>query len=273
MNTIKSDTRKIFWTKGPCSHALYYILNREFGYLKEQEEQASDPFAGGMMQNGQQCGMIWGATLAVGAESFRRYEKHDQAIGMAISASQHLADSFSKRAKSINCREITKVDFKRKFGLVKFFIKGQPIACMNLAAKWAPEAIQAAKERLLLAPAHLPEEPMSCASEVARRMGATDEEMVTVAGFAGGIGLSGSGCGALAAAVWLTVLREVRNGKWEYSFNDPVTEKILKSFNDATNGEMKCSKISGRCFNSITDHTEFIKNGGCENLITILSKI
>jgi hypothetical protein len=65
MDTIKNDTRKIFWTKGPCSHALYYILNREFGHLKENEEHASDPLAGGIMQNGHQCGMIWGATLAV----------------------------------------------------------------------------------------------------------------------------------------------------------------------------------------------------------------
>jgi hypothetical protein len=272
MDTIKNDTRKIFWTKGPCSHALYYILNREFGHLKENEEHASDPLAGGIMQNGHQCGMIWGATLAVGAESFRRNENHDQAIGMAISASQHLAESFSKRAKSLNCRTITNTNLKSSFGLLTYFLKGGPISCTNLAVKWAPEAIKSAKEGLLLAPAYLPEQPLSCASEVARRMGATDEEIVTVAGFAGGIGLSGNGCGALAAAVWIAVLREVRKGKWEYTLNDPLTKNILSKFRESTGNEMVCKKITGQRFNSITDHTEFIKKGGCENLITILSK-
>jgi len=42
---------------------------------------------------------------------------------------------------------------------------------------------------------------MSCASEVVRRMGGRDEERVMVSGFAGGLGLSGNGRGALSAAI------------------------------------------------------------------------
>ena len=48
-------------------------------------------------------------------------------------------------------------------------------------------------------------------------MGATDEQMVTVAGFAGGMGLSGKACGALAAAVWMLgtrVVKQGRGGSW-----------------------------------------------------------
>ncbi len=37
-------------------------------------------------------------------------------------------------------------------------------------------------------------------------MGATEEESIMVAGFAGGIGLSGHACGALGAVVWYKML-------------------------------------------------------------------
>ncbi len=92
-----------------------------------------------------------------------------------------------------------------------------------------------------------------------------------VAGFAGGLGLSGSGCGALAATIWKTILELVKKGKWKYSMSDPVTEKILNKFYEATDYKIECHEICGKRFNSIDEHTEFIKNGGCEKLINILS--
>ena len=47
MNTIKTiphDTKKVFWKYGACSHTFFYILNREFGYLKENEQRARIPW-------------------------------------------------------------------------------------------------------------------------------------------------------------------------------------------------------------------------------------
>jgi len=63
------DTKKLFRTHGPCSHAFYYILNREFGQHNEMHESASDTFAGGIMQNGHQCGMVYGTVMATGISS------------------------------------------------------------------------------------------------------------------------------------------------------------------------------------------------------------
>ena len=40
MNENKSDTKKVFLKKGACSHTFFYILNREFGNQKENEERA-----------------------------------------------------------------------------------------------------------------------------------------------------------------------------------------------------------------------------------------
>ena len=111
---IKRDTKKVFLKKGPCSSAFFYILNREFGYLKETEERAADPLCGGILQQGYQCGMLWGSTLAVGAESFRRNDDRSEAIGIAIKATQHIMESFSNRAKCVDCRDITNCDFSKK---------------------------------------------------------------------------------------------------------------------------------------------------------------
>jgi len=278
VNSIKTaarnDTKKLFRTKGACSNTLFYILNREFGHTKENEERASDPLAGGIIRKGHQCGMLWGSSLAVGAESFRRNDDRGQAIAIAITATQHIMKSFLKRAKSVNCLDITGCDWNSKLSMVKYFFSGKFLSCFNLADQWAPEAIQSATEGLSHEQTDLPQLPMSCASEVVKKMGATDEEMVMVAGFAGGLGLSGNACGALSAALWMDGLVWCRKhpGKSPPYFNNPSAKKMLEAFDDATDSEILCHKISGKCFKSIDDHTEFIKNGGCDKLIGVLAK-
>lgn len=271
MNAGKNDAKKVFRKKGTCSQTLCFLLNREFGHLNEAAERALDPLAGGIMGKGHQCGMLWGAALAVGAESFRRHDNREKAIAAAVSASRHLVESFEKTATSINCLDITGCDFTSKFGLAKALLFGSFIRCFKLVGKWAPEAIRSAMEGLSREQTDSPQMAISCASEVAKKMGASDEEMVMVAGFAGGIGLSGHGCGALAAAVWMTVLELVRKKNWKYSLSDPVSEKILKKFLAATASEMECQQITGKRFKTIAEHAEFIKNGGCDKLLHLLA--
>ena len=275
--TVPLDAKKVFSKCGACSHTLLYILNREFGYPQENEERASDPLAGGLMNKQFQCGMLWGSTLAVGAESFRRQKNHDQAIATAISATQNIVESFSNRAKSVNCRDIIDCDISNNFDIAKFMLKSLPggftnMVCMNLVEKWTPEAIQAAKEGLSDKQEDWLQLPKSCASEVAKKMGASDEEMVMAAGFAGGIGLSGNACGALGAAIWISSLDWCRKHPGKSGYSNPNSKKILKEFNAATGSEFLCSKISGQCFKTIGDHTEFVKTGGCDKLINVLAQ-
>jgi len=272
MTAIKSDTKRVFLKKGSCSQTFFYLLNREFGYLKENEEHASDPLAGGIVQEGYQCGMLWGAALAVGAESFRRHQEHGQAVAHAITATQYILASFINRIKSANCSVITSCDFTSKFGLAKYLITGKPITCFNLADKWASEAIQSAKAGLSQQPTDLPRVPISCASEVAKKMGASDEEMIMVAGFAGGFGLSGNACGALSAAIWMNTLARVREQNYKYALSDPVLDKIMTTFFEETDYKIECWKICGKRFKTISDHSEFIKDGGCEKLINALAQ-
>ena len=276
IKTTENDAKKVFRKLGTCSRTFYYLLNREFDHLNETEERASDSLAGGIMQKGQQCGMLWGATLAVGAESYRQFNDIDQAIGVAITSTQHLMESFFKRAHTVNCRDITKCDMDSFWGMAKFMLKTtlkgmNKSTCFNLAEKWAPEAIESATKGLAQHQTSLPIQSMSCASEVARKMGANDEEVVAVAGFAGGLGLSGNACGALSAAIWKNSITWSKLHPGKSTWSNRNAKDTLKAFNLETDSEMLCHKICGQRFETIKDHTEFIKNGGCSRLINALA--
>ena len=145
--------------------------------------------------------------------------------------------------------------------------------CLNLAEKWAPEAIQSAIEGLSHKHTDVHQQPISCASEVVKKMGASDEEMIMVAGFAGGLGLSGNACGALSAAIWMKNLAWCKKHPGESLpfFDNPNTDEKLEAFFGVTGSEILCQKITGQCFKTIGDHTEFIRHGGCNKLINTLA--
>lgn len=176
MNVIKSEKVKLkakraFIKQGTCSRTFFFLLSREFKNPKEAEGQALDPLAGGILQQGYQCGMLWGASMAVGAESFRRSKNQGQSIALAIQATQHIMKSFENRTKTIECEEITKTDFNNKWSYAKYMLSGKFVSCFTLTGKWAPEAIQAANEGLSIEPTLHTHQAVSCASEVVKKNG------------------------------------------------------------------------------------------------------
>ena len=244
----------------------------------ETEERAIDPLAGGVLNQGHQCGMLWGAALATGAEAFRRHGDTDEAIAVAITATQHIVESFLNRTDTVNCREIIGIDISKTLGLVKFILQStfQGAAnntCFHLAEAWAPEAIRASSEGLEAEPTACTERPVSCASEVVRKMGGSREEQVMVAGFAGGLGLSGYGCGALSAAIWMKTLDwcKAHPGKTSLFFRNPEAKRILKAFRAETGSALLCREIAGESFDTMDDHTTYIRNGGCGRLMEVLA--
>ena len=267
-----SETISAFELPGGCSQSLFYFMNRDFGNPLANEERAADLLSGGLLYQSQQCGMLWGSSLAVGAEASRRYADPGQAMGVSVEVTQKVMDSFLNHLKSIKCREITNCNFASKISMVKYFLTGKFIYCLKMIGKWAPHAYQAALEGLQTVKDPAYELPVSCASEVVRKMGGSEAEMVTVSGFAGGLGLSGAGCGALAAAVWMKSLNQIRHQRPDDKVKFPSKE-VLNVFYDTTAGEMECHKICSRHFDSVADHSEFIKNGGCEKLLSVLADI
>lgn len=271
------DGKKVFREKGTCSQTFFYLFDRQFEHLKEIEERASDSLAGGIMQRGYQCGMLWGSALAIGAEAHRRCDDLDQAMRVAVRATQQVMSSFSERENTINCRDITHCDFSSKWSFAKYFLSGRFLHCFKLAQEWAPDAIEAALQGLgegdkLIGPEDRSlKNSMNCASLVAKRLGASDEEMVMVAGFAGGLGLSGGGCGALSAAIWMRSLDWCREHEGKSSFKNPEATRVVEAFEEEADGRILCSELSGQKFNSYDKHTDYIHDGGCENLIRALT--
>lgn len=268
--TMPQEARKVFKKLGTCSRTFFYLLNREFGQLNEAGEIAADPLCGGLMQQGRQCGMLWGASLAVGAESFRRCDDTGKAACMAITATQHLMKSFENTAGSVDCKAITHCNLTSKWGMLKLIIFKARL-CLRLTDDWAPEAIRSAVEGLSGEQNDCPSQAVNCASLVAEKMGASDEEKAMVAGFAGGMGLSGNACGALSAAIWMNSLAWCRKNEGKPAYSNPNAKNTLNAFFRETGSKILCREIAGQSFKSVDEHTEFMKNGGCDKLINVLA--
>ena len=266
-----ADAKKVFRKLGTCSRTFFHILDREFGNLMTNEERAADPLAGGIMKKGYQCGMLWGASLAVGAEAYRTCKHNSQAIIVAVEATKLLMSNFERHEQTTQCSEITKCDFSNNLSFAKYLLSGRFLHCFQLAEDWAPEAVAEARLAMESKPFDF-EYTVSCASEVVKRIGASDEEAVMVAGFAGGLGLSGSGCGALSATIWLRALDWCRIHEKGSAINDPHGKKILKSFLVQTGHEILCKDICKRHFDTLEAHSNFIRLGGCEKLLHQLAK-
>jgi hypothetical protein len=87
---------------------------------------------------------------------------------------------------------------------------------------------------------------------------------------AGGIGLSGSACRILGAAIWFTGIHTLKNvGKLSFNFTAPSGE--LKKFLVAYDYEFECAKIVGHKFENVADHAGYVRGGGCAKIIKELA--
>jgi hypothetical protein len=243
------------------------------------EEEAAAPLAGGIMNHGFQCGMLWGASLAAGAETYRRFGPGPQSEATAIVVTERLLETFQERTQDeLNCTEITEINFQQIEGLMpilKYFVKGGkvgPGACFRLAAGYGRAARDTIDEALAEEAAEVSGRPVNCAAAMARKMGASEKHAVMASGFAGGIGLSGGGCGALGAAIWLTAMEGREEGvrKSGY-FDNPDYQAVIDRFVESTECEFECAQIVGRKFESVEDHAVFVRDGGCSEIIEALA--
>lgn len=256
------------------------------------------PFAGGIQQHGYQCGMIWGAALAAGAESYRRFGAGSEAEARAIEASRAVVEAFRPRHGEIDCFEITHLNQESSgWEQFRFFmLKGGTVGCFKMASWFAPlakEAIEGAlevhaaasgKDRPPVAdpstdgdaehpatPDPAPLQPVSCTAYLARTMGASDLHAVMASGLAGGVGLCGGACGALGTAIWLRGMKTVQEEGGKLDYRDPRSQEIVDRFLGHTEYTFECEKIVGRRFDSVDDHAAFVRKGGCAALLKALA--
>lgn len=230
------------------------------------------PLAGGIMQHGYQCGAIWGATLAAGAEAYRRFGAGPRAETMAILAARRLVETFRTQNHDVNCLELTEIDNSSSAlqMTVYFLLKGGSIRCARMAARYAPAALDEIDAALSERETEAPPATASCSAMLVRKMGVSDMHAVMAAGFAGGIGLSGGACGALAAAIWNIGMNSLKAGAAKVEFKAPSALDTVARFMKCTGYEFECSRIVGRNFESVGDHASYLCNGGCSKLIEAL---
>jgi hypothetical protein len=273
------------------------VIDRAFEHPLEIEEKAAAPFAGGIVQHGYQCGMIWGATLAAGAEAYRRFGPTAEGEAKAIRAARRVLDAFRTRHGEINCFEITHIDKdSSSWEMINFFlIKGGTIGCFKMASWFAPlayeeintafsEGVGRAEESEGAGKAKEAEvedgglpPPVSCAAKLARSLGRSEEQALMVSGLAGGIGLCGGACGALGAAIWFLSMNiaeeKLKDGKVRYEdyVRDPRTQEVVDRFLKSSDYRFECSEIVGREFESVGDHAAYLRGGGCSELLEALA--
>lgn len=232
------------------------------------------PFAGGIMQYGYQCGMVWGATLAAGAQAYRLYGAGPQAETQAIIVAQRLVKSFCALNDHVNCLAITGLDKSSSVMqmVMYFLIKGGTIRCFRMAAKYAPVAFS--EINTALSEQHqAPAPPASCTALLAREMGLSDMRAVMAAGLAGGIGLRGGACGALGTAIWITGMNSLEKEDGTIDFNDPRALDVIEKFLECTDYKFECSEIVGHKFENVADHADYLRDGGCSEIIQVLAAI
>lgn len=256
-----------------CSDTLLNVLSCAYEHPMPTEERAAQPFAGGIMQRGHQCGMIWGAALAAGAEAHRRLGDSPRAEAAAIAAARRLLETFRAQNGAVDCHDLTEIDDESTtVDLVAYFLlKGGVVRCFAGAARYASAAKEAIDAALAAPPEAAPTPPVSCAALLARRMGASGLHAVMAAGFAGGIGLGGGGCGALGAAIWLTGVRGLQGGAERVDFQSPEGKAVIERFLECTGGESECAAICGRTFADVEQHAAYLRAGGCAPLLEALA--
>jgi hypothetical protein len=251
------------------------VLNQAYDHSMELEERAAAPLAGGIMR-GYQCGMIWGAALAAGAQAYMTFGNGPQAEARAIMAAQKIVESFRTQNRSIDCRAITGIDISspNTRTIVRFLVKSAPTgSCFGMAARYAKAAFSEINPAFSEEHIQEPSAPVSCAAMLAQKMSVSDMHTVMAAGFAGGIGLSGGACGALGAVIWILGMDSLKQGAGQIGLEVPAALDAIERFIHYTNHEFECAKIVGRKFESVEDHASYVRTGGCNKLIDVLAHV
>ncbi|MFC2134438.1 C-GCAxxG-C-C family (seleno)protein [Bacteroidota bacterium] len=251
------------------------VLDKAFGNPMKLEEDASAFLAGGILQHGYQCGMVWGSALAAGAQIYKVHGPGPESETRAIIAAQKIVEVFQDRFKHFNCLEITEISKSSSVMdmIVFFLIKGGTIHCFRMASKFAPLAYTEIDAVISEKNIESPEAPASCVSLLMKKMGASELHTMMAAGLAGGIGLCGGACGALGAAIWVHGMNTLKEPDGKIRFSDPKASEIIEKFLKAADYEFECSEIVGRKFENVKDHSDYLQNGGCAKIIDALADI
>jgi hypothetical protein len=259
------------------------MLNRAAGYESKEIEEASDPLCGGLLLDGDcACGVLWGAGLAAGVRARERLPDRNAARLAALLSAKACLNWYSAQGKPVDCGQIIGM---KKWNMPLYLLKGNLRVCLRQLSECALDFHNRIDETLQIVETSGEAQPLrNCASEsfreTARVIGLEEEDGdVLVAGLAGGLGLSGNGCGALVGAVFAHMLKYFKDrDKPKHSmlrsnlqglyigdgWMEPARE-VVRRFTNALDTK-KCAEITQTEFGSPEDLHRYLETGACNGL-------
>lgn len=268
-----------------CSEASFTTHNRCAGIEAPLEEESSHLLSGGMMHEGNACGLLSGAVLSAGLQAARRFEDDATRSAATLHAAVRLADAYPETSGALDCREITGQSLITLREKAQYLREGKGRQCGRLLMKWANRSDVIIDEALTEFEGHDPSATCTnCAVETFKRI-ASDDELARsgatyVAGLAGGVGLLGRSCAALTVGIIVLTLRY-----YSALRSHQRDSQLLGLFHEAGFGRFRkrptalfqefkrehgsdlCRDIVGREFTSPEDHASFVASGGCRDVI------
>ena len=277
---------KEWWLRGvSCSEASFTTHNRCAGIEATLEEQASHLLSGGLMYQGDACGLLSGAVLSAGLQATRRFDDDATRSAATLHAAVRLAKAYPEISGAVDCREITGQSVVTLREKAQYMREGKARQCGRLLMKWANRADSVIDQALSEFEGCDPSPSCTnCAVETFERIAKDDElarsRSTYVAGLAGGVGLLGRGCAALTVGILVLTLRHYavrRSRRRDSRFLGSLHEfglarfrrrpaRLLEEFEREFGSDL-CNDIVGRAFTSPSDHASFIAEGGCSEVI------
>jgi hypothetical protein len=253
----------------------------------EEVEEAADPLCGGILfEMDAACGIFWGAALAAGV---RAQKGKAPGCSGVLAAAKALIEAYGSTGGSMQCGELTGM---QRWSFPRYMLQGNIGRCGNQIAYWAPRFHEVIDSALSSAGGHeTPGDGANCAcadmKAVGRAIGFDVAPYAAVpAGLAGGLGLSGNACGALAAAIFTVCLKYfVSRDKPRHSMLRSLMQGFGRgvSWMDSSRninegfklrfGSKSCADIAHRKFGSAEELAEFVNNGGCREVIDAVEEL
>ena len=272
-----------------CSEAAMTTQLRSFGVEESAYEQAIHAFSGGFLHSGRACGLLSGSALAAGVLARTRFSDQRARIHATLAATIGLARSHPALSGSVNCQTITETELTTWRGRLSYLMRGKAAHCGRLHVEWTSRAHRLIEESFRQAVDTPVSRCDNCAvatlGKCASAVGIPAEDVSIVAGLAGGLGLLGNVCGALAAGVFALGATHyiARSNAPRDSRARGAVAELSSAARKGPPGELhrsfcgrfgsdQCMKIVGRRFENVDDHARFIAEGGCATIVDFVAQ-
>jgi len=115
--TVEGEVRRAFDSGLNCAESLLLVVSKHSGFEKDSARfipRTATGFGGGIARNGDICGALSGAVMAIGLALGR--DGPDESRDQCYAAVDQFYNDFVKTFGSCKCRELTRVDFKTPEG-------------------------------------------------------------------------------------------------------------------------------------------------------------